>query len=41
MKYRKSLYNYNNYYVSTDSVRRLNKEKFSFNNIHININSVR
>ena len=41
MEYRKSLYNHNNYHVSTGSVRRLNKKKFSFNNIHMNIGSVR
>ena len=44
MEYRKNLYNHNNYHVSTGSVSprlRLNKEKFSFNNIHMNIGSVR
>ena len=44
MEYRKSLYNHNNYHVSTGSVSpklRLNKDKFSFNNIHMNIGSVR
>ena len=44
MEYRKSLYNHNNYHVSTGSVSprlRLNKEKFSFNNVHMNLGSVR
>ncbi len=44
MEYRKSLYNHNNYHISSgiiDNRLRLNRDKFSFNNIHMNIGGVR
>ena len=44
MEYRKSLYNHNNYHVvsgNIDSRFKLSKDKFSFNNIHMNLGGVR
>ena len=44
MEYRKSLYNHNNYHTLRVNVYiglKLSKDKFSFNNIHMNIGGVR
>ena len=44
MEYRKSLYNHNNHHVNSGNLAsrlKLNKEKFSFNNVHMNLGGVR
>lgn len=44
MEYRKSLYNHNNYHSNSGyfaGPRKINREKFSFNNIHMNLGGVR
>ena len=44
MEYRKSLYNHNNYHVikgNIASVFKLNRDKFSFNNIHMNLGGIK
>lgn len=44
MEYRKSLYNHNNYHSNSgyaSAPLKLNRDKFSFNNIHMNLGGVR
>ena len=43
-EYRKSLYNHNNHHIVTgnlDPRQKLSREKFSFNNVHMNLGGVR
>jgi hypothetical protein len=44
MEYRKSLYNHNNYHVIKGNLYsglKLNRDKFSFNNIHMNLGGIK